>query len=103
MRGQVVEVQKSEDKMWGAISQMDDELQDLATREDNSKSEDGEQEASPEDSDEETMEVPHNVTSPIPLFGIPPTAPTVSSGTFDAVRSRDSVGSDVPRQPAPPM
>ena len=45
MKGQVAEVQKSQDKMWGAISRMSDELQELATKEDSS---DEEQEAGPE-------------------------------------------------------
>ena len=32
MNGQVAEVQKSQDKMWGAISRMGEELQELATK-----------------------------------------------------------------------
>ena len=39
MKGQVAEVQKSQDKMWGAISQMGEELRELATREDSSDEE----------------------------------------------------------------
>ena len=34
MKGQVAEVQKSPDKMCGAVSRMDEELQELATKED---------------------------------------------------------------------
>ena len=34
MRDQVAEVQKSQDKMWGAISRMGDELRELAIKED---------------------------------------------------------------------
>ena len=45
MKGQVAEVQKSQDKIWGAISRMGEELRELATRED---SLDEEQEAGPE-------------------------------------------------------
>ena len=33
----MAEVQKSQDKMWGAISQMGEELWELATREDSSE------------------------------------------------------------------
>ena len=71
MRGQGAEVQKSQDKTWGAISRMGDELQELVISEDSSESVDEEQEAGPEVSDEEASEAPCNVTSPIPLFGIP--------------------------------
>ena len=39
MKGQVAEVQKSQDRMWGAISQMGEELRELATREDSSDEE----------------------------------------------------------------
>ena len=42
MRGQVAEVQKSQDKMWCAISWMGDELRELATREDSLESADKE-------------------------------------------------------------
>ena len=72
MKGQVAEVQKSQDKMWGAISRMGEELRELATREDSS---DEEQEAGPEVSQEETAptwipcvapEASRTVTSPIP-------------------------------------
>ena len=45
MKGQVAELQKSQDKMWGAISRMGEELWELATREDSS---DEEKEAGPE-------------------------------------------------------
>ena len=48
----MAEVQKSQDKMWGAISWMSDELWELATREDSSESEDEEQEAGSEVSQE---------------------------------------------------
>ena len=48
MKGQVAEVQKSQDKMWGAISRMVEELWELVTREDSSESADEEQEAGPE-------------------------------------------------------
>ena len=108
MKGQVAEVQKSQDKMWGAISRMGEELRELATREDSS---DEEQEVGPEVSQEETAptwilcvapEAPHTVTSPIPPFGIPPKAPAVSFGTLDDASVRDSVSSSVPKQTAPP-
>ena len=52
MKDQVAEVQKSQDKMWGAISWMGEELRDLATREDSS---DEEQEVGPEVSQEEIV------------------------------------------------
>ena len=39
MKVQVAEVQKSQDKMWGAISQMDEELRELEIREDSSDEE----------------------------------------------------------------
>ena len=50
MRGQVAEVQKSQDKMWGAISRIGNEFQELATREDSSESEDEEQGGGPKGS-----------------------------------------------------
>ena len=108
MKGQVAEVQKSQDKMWGAISRMGEELRELATKEDSS---DEEQEASPEVSQEEAApawplldvpKAPRTVTSPTPLFGIPPKAPAVSFGTLDDASVRDSVSSTVPKQTAPP-
>ena len=108
MKGQVAEVQKSQDKMWGAISRMGEELRELAAREDSS---DEEQEAGPEVSQEETAptwipcvapEAPRTVTSPIPPFGIPPKAPAVSFGTLDDASVRDSVSSTVPKQTASP-
>ena len=43
------------------------------------------------------------MTSPIPLFGIPPKALAVSFGTFDDASISDSVSSAMLRQPAPPM
>ena len=46
---------------------------------------------------------PRIVTSPIPLFGIPPKASAVSFRTFDDASVRDSVNSTVPKQAAPPM
>ena len=45
MKGQVAEVQKSQDKMWTAISRMGEELRELVAREDSS---DEEQEVGPE-------------------------------------------------------
>ena len=45
MKTQVAEVQRSQDKMWGAISRMGEEARELATKEDNS---DEEQESGPE-------------------------------------------------------
>ena len=108
MKGQVAEVQKSQDKMWGAISRMGEELRELATREDSS---DEEQEAGPEVSLEETApiwipcvapEAPRTVTSPIPPFGIPPKAPAVSFGTLDDASVRDSINSTVPQQSTAP-
>ena len=90
--------------MWGAISQIGEELQELATRED---SLDEEQEAGSEVSQEETAptwlpcvapEAPRTVTSPILPFGIPPKAPAVSFGTLDDASVWDSVSSTVPKQ-----
>ena len=89
--------------MWGAISQMGNELQELATMEDSSKFVDKEQEAGPEVSHEEALEALCTVTSPIPLFGIPPKVPVVFFGTFDDASVRDSVSFVVPRQSASPM
>ena len=43
------------------------------------------------------------MTSPIPLFGIPPKAPTVSFGTFDDASVQDSVTFAVPRHSVPSM
>ena len=83
--------------MWGAISQMSNELWELATREDSLESVDEEQEAGPEVSQKETLEAPRTVTTPIPLFGIPPKAPAVSFRTFDDANVRDSVSSAMPR------
>ena len=77
--------------MWGAISWMGDELQELATREDNSESADEEQEGGSEISHEEASEVLRTMTNPIPLFGILPEAPAVSFRTFDDASVRDSV------------
>ena len=51
MKTQVAEVQRSQDKMWGAISRMGEELRELATSEDSSNEE---QEAAPKVSQEET-------------------------------------------------
>ena len=103
MKCQVVEVQKSQDKMWGAISRMGEELRELAIREDSSEEE---QEAGPEVSQEEATptwplldvpEAPRIVTSPTPLFGIPPKAPAMSFGTLDDASVRDSGSSTVPK------
>ena len=89
--------------MWGAISRMGEELRELATKEDSSNEE---QEATPEVSQGETAptwipyvapKAPRTVTSPIPLFGIPPKAPAVSLGTVDDASVRDSVSSTVPK------
>ena len=83
--------------MWGAISRMGEELQGLATKENDSESEQ-EEEPSPEDSPVETdaprsqaTPVIYNLADPAPPFGTPPTAPTVFFGTFDAASVRDSV------------
>ena len=103
IRGQVAEVQKSQAKMWSAINRMGNELWELATIEDSSKSIDEEQKAGPEDSLEETTKVPHTVTNPTSLFGILPKAPAVPFGTFDDMSVRDSVSSTMQRQPAPPI
>ena len=94
---------KSQDKMWGAISWMGEELRELATRDNSSESVDEEQEADPKVSHEEAPEAPRTVTSPIPFFGILPKVPTVSIGTFDDASVRDSVSSIVPRQLASQM
>ena len=98
----MAEVQKSQGKMWGAISKMGEELRDLATREGNSESTDEEQEAGSGVSQEKVPEAPRTVTNPIPLFGIPPKAPTVSFRTFDEANVRDLVCSIVPKQFATP-
>ena len=82
---------------------MGDELWELATREDSSKFADEEQEVGPEVSHEEAPEAPRIVTSPIPLFGIPPKARAMSFGTFDDVSVGDLVNFVVLRQSAPPM
>ena len=104
----MAKVQKSKDKMWGAISRMGEELRELATKEDSS---DEEQEASPKVSQEKTAptwipcaapKAPRIVTSPIPPFGIPPKAPTVSLRTLDDASVWDSVSSTVPKQPVAP-
>ena len=108
MKGQVAEVQESQDKMWGAISWMGDELRELATREDSS---DEEQEAGPKVLQEEAApawplldvpKAPRTVTCPTPLFAIPPKAFAVSFGTLDDASVWDSVRSTVPKQAAPP-
>ena len=57
--------------MWGTISRMDEELQGLAVKENDSDSEHEEKEVTPEDSPVEML-APRKVTSPIPLFGMPP-------------------------------
>ena len=62
MRGQIAKVQKSEDKMWGTISQMGEELQGLAAKEVDSDSEHEEEEAALEDSPVETP-VPRTMTA----------------------------------------
>ena len=82
---------KSQDKMWGAISRMGEDLQGLAAREKDSDSEHEEGEAAAKDSPGETP-MPHTVTSPIPLFGMPP--PSVH---VDVASVRDSVSFAVPR------
>ena len=97
MKGQIAEVPESQDKMWGAISRMSEELQGLAARENDSDSEREEEEAALEDSPVETF-APHIVTSPIRLFGVPP--PQVH---VDTASVSDSVSSIVPRQTAPPL
>ena len=76
---------------------MGDELWELVAKEDSSDSVDEEQEASPEGSYKETPKVPHRVTNPIPLFGIPLKAPTLSFGTFDDASVRDSLSFAMPR------
>ena len=97
MRGQIVEVQKSQDKMWGAINRMGEELQGLAAKEDDLGSEREEEEAAPEYSLVE-MPAPRTVTNMIPLFGGSP--PLVHT---DLVSVRDSVSSVAPKQVAPPL
>ena len=97
MQGQLADVQKSQDKMWGAITRMGEELQGLAAKENNSGSEHEEEEAAPEDSPVETP-APRIVTSPIPLFGMPP--PSVH---VDATSVRYSVSSAMPKQPTTPL
>ena len=98
MQDQLVEVQKSQEKMWDAISKMGEELRELVTRENSSEFEDKEKEVDPKDSHIETLEVSCKVTSPTPFFGILPIAPIVSFRTFDAASVKDSVSSVVPRQ-----
>ena len=104
----MAEVQKSQDKMWGAISRMGEELRELATREDSSNEE---QEAGPEVLQEEASpawplldvpEAPRVVTSPTPHFGILPKALAVSFRTLDDASVWDSVSSTVPKQTTPP-
>ena len=63
MKGQIVEVQKSQEKMWGAISQMGEELRELTAREIDSDSE-HEEEAALEDSPVETA-TSHNLAPPV--------------------------------------
>ena len=83
--------------MWGAISQMGEDLQGLVAKENDSDSEHEEEEAAPEDSPVE-MPAPRKVTSPIPLLGMPPLSVHV-----DAASVRDSVRSAVPKQLAAPL
>ena len=59
----MAEVQKSQAKMWGAISRMGEELQGLAMKENESESEQ-EAEAGPEDSPVET-DAPHTQSTPV--------------------------------------
>ena len=66
---------------------MGEELQGLAAKENDSDSEHEEEKATPKDSPVETL-APRKVTSPIPLFGMPP--PSVH---VDATSVRDSVSS----------
>ena len=66
MKGQVAEVQKSQDKMWGAITRMGEELWELATGEDSSEEE---EEASPKVSQEEAAPA-------WPLLDVPKAPPT---------------------------
>ena len=89
--------------MWGAINRMGEELQGLAAKENDSESE-HEEEASREDAVVETVipcnlatPVIHNLADPVPLFGIPPTTPTISFRTFDAVSVLDSVRFAMPK------
>ena len=98
MRGHIAEVQKSEEKMWGAISRLVEELQGLVAKENDSDSE-HEEEASPKDSLVEmatrcnlaTLAI-RDLADLIPLSGMPP--PSVH---VDVVSVRDSVNSIVPR------
>ena len=97
MKGKIAELHESQDKMWGAISRMSDELEGLAIRENDSDSEREEEEAALKDSPVETA-VPRTVTSPIPLFGMPPTQVHV-----DTASVRVLVRSAVPRQKTAPL
>ena len=91
MKGQIAKVQKSQGKMWDAISRMGEKHQGLAAKENDSYSEHEEEETALEYSLVETP-VPHKMASHIPLFGMPP-----PSAHFDATSVRDSVSSTVPR------
>ena len=109
MKAQVAEVQKSQAKMWGAISRMGEELQGLAMKENDSESE-HEAEAGPKDPPVETdaprtqaTPVIYNLADPVPPFGTLPIALAVSFRTFDATSVRDSVSSTVPKKAVPSM
>ena len=76
---------------------MGEELQGLAVRENDSDSEHEEEEVAPKDSPVETL-APRTVTSPIPLFGVPPTSVHANIASV-----RDSVSSTMPKQTALPL
>ena len=88
--------------MWGAISQMGEELWELVTREDSAESANEEQEPGPEICQGKAPKTSRTVTSPIPLFGILTKAPAVSFRTFDDASVWDSVSSTMPKQSAAP-
>ena len=87
MKGQIDEVQKSQEKMWGGISQMGEELQGLVAKQNASDFEHEEEETAPEYSSVETS-APRKMASPIPLIGMP--SPSVH---VDTTSVRDSVSS----------
>ena len=92
MRGQIVEVQKIQEKMWGAISRMGEELQGLVTKEDDSEFGHEEEGAGLETHQLRWLypEIPTN------SFTLPP-----QTFSFDATSAQDSVSSIVPKQSAP--
>ena len=87
MKGQIDEVQKSQEKMWGGISQMGEELQGLIAKQNASDFEHEGEETAPKYSPVETS-APCKMVSPIPLIGMP--SPSVH---VDAMSVGDSVSS----------